>query len=247
MSIQQTAIVNLALLTESLGNGQPLGNATLDGVTFLNHILKEGPSKRFNTRHKTYFCEAIKVEWAVDKIFEFRHGFMQSIRWGGPKRLTVNVDTVTAVCWDPTLNVAALAQKLLGVQNLSMIACPLDASQATKLRILRRLTFWVRYGAQCNNKIHSLDTISKETARTKTFAYTDKVTGQINQISVEQYVYQCYNLRLKYPNLPLLQSKNRYFPMEYCFLCPVGTICSCADNCRPNIILKHWHLRKRHV
>ena len=157
----------------------------------------------------------------VDKVFEFRHGFLQSMRWGGATGLTINVDTTTTVSWDPTVNVAALVQKILQIDSPNKIPCPLSQQQEQRVHKLRKLNFWVKYGNSSQGKIHSIDGIAKLSARTKVFSYTEKDTEQVVQITVEEYVHKCYNLRLKFPNLPLVQSKKCFFPMEVCYICPV--------------------------
>jgi len=222
--IEKSTTFDLKILERSIRQGQQLPNAALEGIHFLNHLIRESPSKRFETRNKVYFCSAPRVEWAIDKVFEIRHGFVQSIRWGGLDGLTVNLDTTTAICWDPTLNIAALVQRILQIASPTKITSPLSDNQWAKLKKLRKLSFWVKYGNKSNAKTHIIDGFVKHSARTKLFGYTDRKKGIASQISVEEYVHKCYNLRLKFPNLPLIQSKKCFFPMEVCFLCPVRVI-----------------------
>lgn len=159
---------------------------------------------------------------AVDGIIEFRHCFFQTIRWGGNLNLTINVDTTPCICWDATANIAALVQRLLNVQHPSKLKHPFTDEQLVRLKQLKQLKFFVRYsGANpANTKIHSLDAISSFTARTKMFSIT-RDSGDIEQISVKEYVLKNYNLKLKYPDMPLIESKKGCFPMEVCYVCPV--------------------------
>lgn len=53
-------------------------------------------------------------------------------------------------------------------------------------------------------------------AREHMLTFQDKATGATNRCTVEQYFQQKYNLKLQYPNLPLVQMENRavIYPME---------------------------------
>ena len=194
----------------------------VEGYSFLNHLIRAGPAGSFVTRNKAYITRGPRDVHAVDGIIEFRHCFFQTIRWGGKFDLTINVDTTPCIFWDATANIAALVQKLLNVQHPSKLRHPLTDEQLVRLKQLRQLKFFVRYsGAKpANTKMHSLDAISSFTACTKMFSIT-RDSGDIEQISVKEYVLKNYNLKLKYPDMPLIESKRGCFPMEVCYICPV--------------------------
>jgi hypothetical protein len=62
-------------------------------------------------------------------------------RWGSINGLTINIDTVTMICWDPTPNVAPLVQRVLQEDSATKITCPLSELQEQRLKKLLKLNF----------------------------------------------------------------------------------------------------------
>lgn len=83
-------------------------------------------------------------------------------------------------------------------------------------RTLRGLKFFIKYrGVHKEKQVHMATGVSKETARGKRF----EVDGQ--SLSVAEYFQRTYNLRLRYPDAPLIKKGDNYFPMEVCYIVPV--------------------------
>ena len=63
--------------------------------------------------------------------------------------------------------------------------------------------------------------ISKVNAKEHKFDVTDKATGKVTNMSVQQYFLKKYNVTLIKPWLPLVQTQkeNVLFPMEVCVMC----------------------------
>ena len=59
--------------------------------------------------------------------------------------------------------------------------------------------------------------LSPEGARSTTFEELDRATGQFAMTTVEFYLQRKYNITLKYPNVPLVVSKDGMFPVELCY------------------------------
>src|SRR5579859_1112845 len=227
VKIRQTNHLNLSCLDNFIARRGNYSNGVFEGINFLYHLIPWVPSNRFHTRGKTYFSTSPSDTFAVDGIIQFRKVFFQSIRWGGARGLTVNVNTTTSVFWDATANIAALVQKLLDLTDSRRLTAYSFTDEAyNRLRKLKKLRFYVNYGRPSGGRpnVHVLDSIFKGTsARTKRFKVTDKETDAVREVSVEEYVYQQYNIRLQYPDLPLIESGKNFFPMEVCFLTEVPT------------------------
>jgi hypothetical protein len=141
VAIEYATTIDLSSLKSDIQQSLQLSNRALNGINFLSHLIRAGPSKRFPTHKKLFFCTAPRIEWAVDRVFEFRKGFVQSLRWGSINGLTINIDTVTMICWDPTPNVAPLVQRVLQEDSATKITCPLSELQEQRLKKLLKLNF----------------------------------------------------------------------------------------------------------
>ena len=83
-------------------------------------------------------------------------------------------------------------------------------------RNVRGLKFYIKYrGPGKEKQVHMATALSKETSRGKRF----DMQGQT--ISVADYYQKTYNLRLRYPDAPLVKKGDNFFPIELCFIVPV--------------------------
>ena len=81
--------------------------------------------------------------------------------------------------------------------------------------------FCVRHlSDQKNSQKHRIKNLSEENAITKVFTVKDPATGQSHETTVKDYFLSKYNKQVRYPELPLLVTRDGMFPMELCFTAP---------------------------
>jgi len=152
-------------------------------------------------------------------LLEFRRGFYQAVHWGGTKGLTVNVNVTTGIFWNSEMHtVVELALRSLGKGAGEGMA--LAALNEMQFRIISRnvrgLKFYIKYrGGSREKQVHMATSLSKDTGRGKRF----EIDGQ--SMSIAEYFQKTYNLRLQYPDAPLIKKGENLFPMEVCYIVPV--------------------------
>lgn len=94
------------------------------------------------------------------------------------------------------------------------------------LRRVKRLQFYTKHRGSDLERIKkfTIEGFTKLGAREEMFDVRDRDTGRTDRLSIETYYYKHYNIRLRYPQLPLIQTKkkNILFPMELSFLVEVS-------------------------
>ncbi|KAI1792391.1 argonaute-like protein [Ganoderma leucocontextum] len=126
-------------------------------------------------------------------------GFYSSVRpaW---KQLMVNVNVCTTAFYIP----GNLAERLIEFMNLSPIARP-----ATFVRGVRVKTTHLGYRK-------TVKTVAKVNARQHVFT-----AEGMGQVTVEQYFLKKYKIKLRYPELPLIDvggQRTNYLPAEVCVI-----------------------------
>lgn len=135
-------------------------------------------------------------------------------------RLTLNVDTATTPFWCPDKPLIECVCALTGErspQNVqkSFIANPSSFFGACNM--LLGIYFNVRHlDDNKNNKKMKFMSWSARDAISTTFDEPVK-DGTTRSISVVNYFENKHNIKLLYPRLPLVHSKNGDFPLELCF------------------------------
>jgi eukaryotic translation initiation factor 2C len=198
-------------------------------LTFLNQVIANSftkESSRFMAVGRKYFPlddderDISRVDdWS---LLEFRKGFYQAVHWGGTAGLTVNVNVTTGIFWNSQLHtIVELALRTIGKAATDGIA--LSALNENQFRMIARnvrgIKFYIKYrGAQKEKQLHMVTNLSKESARGKKFELQGKT------ISVADYFQATYNVRLRYPDAPLVKKGENFFPMEMCWLVPVYSL-----------------------
>jgi eukaryotic translation initiation factor 2C len=207
-------------------------------MTFLNQVLANNFSKspRFMAVGRKYFPlddderDIARVDdWS---LLEFRKGFYQAVHWGGTNGLTVNVNVTTGIFWNSQMHtMVELALRTIGKTAQEGMA--LSGLNENQFRLIQRnfrgIKFFIKYRGPVKEKqFHLVTSLSKESARGKKFEREGKT------ISVADYFQMTYNVRLRFPDAPLVKKGDNFFPMELCWLVPVSPflanlINSCND------------------
>ena len=215
----------LSDLTAYINKRSPNFPELLQCLTFLNQVIADSLTKssRYMAVGRKYFPtddDEREISRIDDfSLLEFRKGFYQAIHWGGTNGLTINVNVTTGIFWNSQMHtVVQLALRTIGKPAEEGIA--LSTLNEHQLRLISRnvrgLKFFIKYRGPAKEKqVHMSTGVSKETARGKTF----DLQGQI--ISVAAYYQKTYNVRLRYPDAPLVKKGDNFFPMELCYIVPV--------------------------
>ncbi|KAK9450874.1 Piwi domain-containing protein [Limtongia smithiae] len=214
--IRKSAVVSMQVLREYINNQYTMDSDVLVAINFLDHLLRESPSKRLTAIKRTFFQEG--RSYPLDGGVEAWKGIFQSVRPSLGK-LTINVDVATTVFWSsgPLLDVIA---KFVGTNPngiVSRLTGPDSPRVMRELRKFKRLGFFIKYrGPEHEKKVYIVDGFSSSSADQDTFETKDKET-----VSVAQYFARTYNIRLRYPQLPLVETrKGAKFPIELCWVQP---------------------------
>ena len=99
-----------------------------------------------------------------------------------------------------------------------MLLSALNENQFRSIsRNVRGVKFFIKYrGAGKEKQVHMATSLSKDTARGKRFEIDGK------SLSVADYFQKTYNIRLQYPDAPLIKKGENLFPMEVCYMVPVS-------------------------
>ena len=141
-------------------------------------------------------------------------GYHQSVR-PAHGRLLVNID-VAATTFYKEQDLVDFAGDIVGIREKGQLA-KISGRDAGKLsKNLKRVRVVTTHRGKMKRK-YSIKAIIPESARQKKFDLHDENGNVTGKSSVEQFFQSRYNIRLKYPNMPLVEvgGKNRvHLPME---------------------------------
>lgn len=95
------------------------------------------------------------------------------------------------------------------------------------LRRLKKVQFFCKHRSRDKEgsqlKAYTIEGFDEKSAKDTFFELRrrkDDGTEDVSKISIADYYYRTYNIRLKFPGLPLVQTRKRgeLFPMELCFI-----------------------------
>jgi eukaryotic translation initiation factor 2C len=223
----------LSDLTAYIKKQSPNSPEIFQCMTFLNQVIADNYTKssRFMAVGRKYFPlddderDISRIDdWS---LLEFRKGFYQAVHWGGTGGLTINVNVTTGIFWNSQMHtIAHLALRTIGKSADDGMA--LSALNENNFRVISRnirgIKFFIKYrGVAKEKQYHMVTSVSKDTARGKKFDLQGKT------ITVADYFQTTYNVRLRYPDAPLVKKGENFFPMELCWLVPVSS-CSGSDH-----------------
>ncbi|KAL8710468.1 MAG: hypothetical protein Q9220_004900 [cf. Caloplaca sp. 1 TL-2023] len=217
--IKKAGRIDLNNIYEYLNGKCDIGPGVFDAINFLDHLIRENPSKKHINIKKSYF-DRLKggMEMLTGGVEAFR-GIYQSIRMA--ERMVVNVDVSHTTFWARAA-FPSLCNSLVGHTNpetLGQFWRDKDKKDPSKLvtnfrylamRRLKKNDFIVQHRGRSkleSEKIHKV---------------RNKQTGKDEApIDVFNYFQKKYNIYLEYPDLPVVQdTRGSVFPMEVCQMVP---------------------------
>lgn len=193
----------------------------LEAMNFLNHLVSVGPTLSLIPVGRKFFTDS-DADIRKFEIIEFRKGLFQAVHFGGSNSLTLNVDITTGVFWNSDCVTALdLASRYLGIPPGELTAKSVTAGQLHQLsRIMKGLKYRVKHrGDDFARRQHTIAKVAKKSAKDHTFQMNG---DRPRTVSVDEYMKNTYNLKLKYPDAILLQKgDSTYLPLELCYIVPV--------------------------
>lgn len=219
-AMRQTGQVRFDVLRSYLARKCDWDASTYEAINFLDHLLRDGPSKRLTSIKRSFFQRG-ESRFDLGGGVEAFKGAYQSLRMvHGPNGpcLSVNVDVANGTFFNSG-PLPIVAQNLAGARNANDLiqACRQGENSRTgkALRRLRKLHVTAQHrGGETDDYI--IDKILFVSARDSKFkALDDK--GKEYTTTVYDYFLRKHNVRLQYPDLPVVKmtkGKNTNLPME---------------------------------
>ncbi|KAL8771701.1 MAG: hypothetical protein Q9209_002892 [Squamulea sp. 1 TL-2023] len=176
--IRRSAIVDLNNIYAYLNGQVSFGPGVIDAINFLDHVIREWPSKQHINIKKSYFDRSAPGQKdTVGGGVEAMRGIYQSIRMAEGKRMVVNVD-VSHTCFWNKANFPMIVNQLSGHMNLDTLPQNWRDTRGktnNKFLTMKRLKkndFFVTHrnrSAQENDKVWKVHDILEKSAREYTF------------------------------------------------------------------------------
>ena len=229
VEIKSAGTVRLAALQAYLSSQGDFTEECLKSINFLDHLLRETPSKTLINLRRAYFVpheQEGKQMMTIGGGVEAIKGVYQSLRIAEGQKLIVTTDVSNSCFWNRTsfdrlcLHMCSTTQdRFEGLTRWHQ-----GRPKPNTWQIFKRLSkssFYVKHrGVVEQTKIMKrVEKILDDTAETYKFEWKDAKTGKTKTVNVAQYFHERYGVRLNLPYLPLVQArKNEVYPMEVCVM-----------------------------
>ncbi|KPI41777.1 Protein argonaute [Cyphellophora attinorum] len=235
LRIQPTKVLNLNML-DAYVKGQTGPSVEVgEGINFLDHLLRMGPSHNRNlvAIKRSFFARSGERSDLGGGVEVFR-GVYQSMRLAQGGKLVINVDVANTTFWKPMSLLAAL-QTNSGVRDANQLASKMAAemrsgqlktnafTRSLQNRFKGNMMLAKYNGNPAPAKEWKFHKFSAETADQHMLEERGpdgKKSGR--KVSVAQYFMKKYNIRLQHPRLPLVETtkKGVLFPIELLHIQP---------------------------
>ncbi|KAH9826384.1 putative argonaute family protein [Teratosphaeria destructans] len=214
--IRQTNRVRLDVLEAYMKGKISFDNAVLESINFLDHLLREWPRLNLTSIKRSFFQHG-KTRNTLGAGVEAFKGVYQSIHVvhganGGV--LSVNVDVANGTFWTAQpLSLAAF--QITGKSNVTDLANACRQGEkgpvGQNLKKLRKLRVFAKHRGAGKEDRFVIERLIYQSARDYKFEHDGKT------VLLYDYYLKKYNLRLQYPDLPLVKmtkKKGPVLPME---------------------------------
>lgn len=198
----------------------PMGTQYENVLKWLNALFSKEPALRFKHRNNSYYHRTSGTTMSIRStadVLEAVRGFHQVplLRFG---QLTVNIDTATTVFWVPDMPLTEVIRCLMHCREADLVDRFLQNPSAffNTCAMLLGSFFKVRYlpSEQKNSKVIRFKSWSNADAINTTFDHEGRTTN------IKDYFVVKYGITIKYPELPLANSRQGDLPLELCFTAP---------------------------
>ncbi|KAL8936923.1 MAG: hypothetical protein Q9216_004682 [Gyalolechia sp. 2 TL-2023] len=239
------AKIDLNNIYEYLNSRVPMGPPVFDAINFLDHLIREYPSKTLVSVKRSYFHPQLGDSAMIGGGIDAMRGVYQSIRMAEGKRLVLNIDVSHSTFWH-VASFPAIINQLTGHQNLDTVQTSWRDAKSLKtnfkyeaMKRLRANSFTVAHKGRSREeaaKIHRVASIIPKSTHEYKFQVWDREKQRLEpEISIFDYYHKTYNVYLNFPHLPLVSTGRMItkrdskgnevskgpivFPMELCTMC----------------------------
>lgn len=234
--IRQTNRVRFEVLESFLKGKCDWDMSILESINFLDHLLREYPSKNFTAIKRSFFQRG-ESRFDLGNGVEAFKGAYQTLRMvlgsQGPT-LSINLDVANGTFFNHT-QLHILAQKMVNSRDTNDLIQLLRQGERSRgaqgLKKLRRLHVTARHRGKDTFDKYVVDKVLFGVS-SKDFKFqTQDPTGKEVTVTTQQYFQNKYKVRLVYPDLPVVKmtkGKNTVLPMEVLMVsCHANTrVCS---------------------
>lgn len=225
--IKKTTDVDFASLLLYLAGKTDWNNKCLETITFMDHLLREGPSKRFTSIKRSFFAMGQKRFDLGGGIEAFK-GVYQSLRiahsYTTQPTLTINIDVANGTFFTGG-DLKSAVVKIAGLRNDAEIGLTIRSDQPQMIKRkfndfkrLRKLHVYTLHRGNGQKDNYVIDRILPKSAADHKISVKGD-NGQERMVSVQQYFMEKYKLRLANPAWPVVQmTKKAVLPIELCRL-----------------------------
>ncbi|KAL8815674.1 MAG: hypothetical protein Q9223_005211 [Gallowayella weberi] len=230
--IRRSARIDLANIYAYLNGQIDFGSSVIDAINFLDHLIREYPSKQHINIRKSYFDRTTGQKEFISGGVEAMRGIYQSIRMAEGKRMVINID-VSHTCFWSKMEFHLIINQLSGHMNLDTMGYHWRDRKTGKtnnlfltMNRLKRCNFFVSHRGRSEKekaRVWQVHEILPQTSEEFTFKPWNKETKKNDPpISILKYYQKKYNIILEYPELPVVRctKKDVVFPMEACNMLP---------------------------
>ncbi|KAL8696034.1 MAG: hypothetical protein Q9224_003008 [Gallowayella concinna] len=230
--VKKTARVDLANIYAYLNGKIDFGPGVIDAINFLDHLIRESPSKQHINIRKSYFDRNTGQKDNLGGGVEAMRGIYQSIRMAEGKRMVVNVDVSHTCFWNKS-TFPMIVNQLSGHMDIDTLPYNWRDRKTGKtnnrfltMKRLKKNDFYVSHRGRSEKetaKIWKVHDILPQSSREFTFVpYMREQKKEGPPINLFDYYQKKYNIYLQYPDLPVVQCTKRkiVYPMELCSMMP---------------------------
>jgi eukaryotic translation initiation factor 2C len=225
--LRKTGTVRFDVLRAYLARQCDWDNSILESINFLDHLLRDGPSKRLTAIKRSFFQRG-ESRFDLGSGVEAFKGAYQSLRVvHGPTGpcLSINVDVANGTFFNSG-PLQHLAVKITGARDpADLIQQALrgkreeeDARQRNphsrfESRVSKGLKRLSKLRVVANHRganivdEYVIDKIMLKSAKEHKFMQRNEQTGKETAITVYDYFLKTYNVRIQYPDFPMVQMK----------------------------------------
>ena len=202
-------------------------SACLETITFCDHLLREQPRQKYTAIKRSFFAATDKRTPLAPGI-EHMPGVYQSIRIAhqssGLHCMTINVDVANGTFWTAGPLKTAIMALTNARSESDMMQRFKSRNGSWNLEVLKRLNKLYVFAEHRKGEkdTYVIKRFLKEDSRTFKFPIKDTSTGKETQISLYDYFIMRYNIRLNYPDWPVIEmtKKRTVVPIEILKLKP---------------------------
>ena len=222
--IRRTNRVGFEVLRHHLEGKCAFDNTCLEAINCLDHLLREYPRLKYTAIKRAFFDKG-KQRFPLGNGVEAFKGVYQSLRMtsagaGQGARLSINLDVSNGTFFtESPLHIAAVA--ITGRRDVNDLITALKQGErgraGQEMKRLRRIRVEAKHRGSDQVDQYVIDRFIYQSAREYKFPVRDEAKGTETMTSVYDYFAKKYNIRLTYPDLPLVKAtkgKNTVVPME---------------------------------